>query len=691
MTALPHARYEPLRLAQVRPRGWLLEFLRRQCAGITGHPQASGYPLDQTFWEDPSRLPDVADPAMAWWPYEQTAYWVDGALRAGFLAGEESVRKQAVAQVEGAIANTAPDGFIGPEMFRDRDRWAYLVFFRAVLAQYDITGDRRLIDALVRHYRSTPHPMGFARDVSGVEILLALYAETREPDLLERATDLYARFNAQGSEHGRDFTVAGMRSDRPVTTHGVSFNELAKLGALMYAATGDRDSLDATLHAYAKVERDHLLADGLHSGAEAMSGNGPLESHETCTIADHTWSLGHLLQITGDPHHADRLERVIFNALPGTVLKDFTALQYFSCPNQVISTNTSNHNPMSRGDNRMSFRPGHPVQCCTGNIQRALPNYVARMWMRGPVDDVGEDQVDAQGDGRVEEIVAALFGPSRIQMRLAGTSVTIEERTRYPFEPGVSFTVSPERPARFAFTVRIPEWCQAPVVAVDGEPIDQPVVPGTFCRIEREWQPGDQVEVTLPFPLTSRRWADGGISLELGPLTLSLPVSAALTPDTEDDWEQTPVEFRLSGPQRRLPGFPAYALVPESEWAYALAVDETNLADVAEVAWTASDAFPLDVDTPCVRVSVPARRVRDWGLAETDRVNRLLPSFENGRFRMVEHEVEGRFTLTPPLPAPDTLAERLADETERIELVPYGNTLLRLTVLPVAAPTRLAR
>lgn len=672
MAALPHAHYEPVRLAQVRPRGWLLDFLRRQCAGITGHPQASGYPLDHTFWDDPSRLPDVADPAMAWWPYEQTAYWVDGALKAGFLAGDDSVRELAVAQVEGAIATAAPDGFIGPEMFRDRDRWAYLVFFRAVLAQYDITGDRRLIDALVRHYRSTPHPMGFARDVSGVEILLALYAETGEPDLLEQATDLYARFNGQDSEHGRDFTLAGMRSDRPVTTHGVSFNELAKLGALMYAATGDRDSLDATVHAYAKVERDHLLADGLHSGAEAMSGNGPLESHETCTISDHTWSLGHLLQITGDPRYADRLERVVLNALPGAVTKDFTALQYFSCANQVIATNASNHNPMSRGDNRMSFRPGHPVQCCTGNVQRALPNYVERMWMRG------------RGDSRGEEIVAALFGPSRIEVPLAGTAVTIEERTRYPFEQGVTFTVTPERPARFTFTVRIPEWCQAPVVTAGGQPIDQPPAPGSFCRIDREWQPGDRVEVQLPFPLTPRRWADGGISLELGPLTLSLPVAATLTPDTEDDWEQTPVEFRLSGPQRRLPGFPAYTLVPESEWAYALAVDETNLADTAEVVWTDGDAFPLAVDTPAVRVSVPARRVRDWALVETDRVSRLLPSFEDGRFRMVEHEVEGRFTLTPPLPAPDTLAERLEGEIERIELVPYGNTLLRLTVFPAA-------
>ncbi|MEQ4208671.1 beta-L-arabinofuranosidase domain-containing protein [Actinopolymorpha sp. B9G3] len=676
MAALPYAEYGSVPLSDVRPQGWLLEFLRRQCAGITGHPQASGYPLDRTFWDNPSRLPDVADPAMVWWPYEQTAYWVDGALKAGFLAGDETVHRMALAQVEGAIATAAPDGFLGPELFRTGNRWPYAVFFRAVLAQYGITGDRRLLDALVSHYRSTPHPMDSRRDVSGVEILLALYAETREPDLLQMATDLYERFNCEATDHNVDLSLAGMGSDRPVTTHGVAFNEIAKLGALMYAATGERDSLDATVHAYAKVEGAHLLADGLHSASEAMCGNDPLASHETCTITDYTWSLGHLLQITGDSRYADRLERVIFNALPGALMKDFTALQYFSCPNQVIATNASNHNSMSRGDNRMAYRPGHPVQCCTGNVQRALPNYVERMWMRRAGDR----------DGRVDEIVAALLGPSRIEARLTDTPVTIEEHTRYPFEPAVGFTLTPARPVRFAFTVRIPGWCREPVVTVNDRPIAETPVQGGFCRIEREWHPGDRVDLALPFELMAKRWPGGGVSLELGPLTLSHPISAPLTVDTEDDWERTPQEFRLAGPQRRLPGFPAYTLSPERPWAYALAIDETSPPDMADVVWSESTGFPLDVDTPAVRVFVPARRVQDWSLVETDRVSRTLPSFANGRFRMVEHEVTGQFTLTPPLPEPGTLPDRLSEDVGRIELVPLGNTLLRLTVFPTAEP-----
>jgi len=668
-SALSFARYTPVTLSQIRPAGWTMELLKRQCSGITGHPQASGYPFDQAFWGNPTQLPDVPDPNMVWWPYEQTAYRIDGAIKAGFLAGDDAVYQMVRAEIDQAIEQAAPDGFIGPESFRTQNRWPYTVFFRAVLAQYAISGEERYLDALVRHYRSTPHPMDWSRDVTGVEILLALYAETGQADRLEAAKDLYARFNRQTTEFNSDTSLAGMHSDKPVTTHGVSFNEIAKLGAMLYAATGDQDSLAATLNGYAKVERDHILADGLHSSAEGMSGNAPLASHETCNITDYTWSLGHLVQITGDAHLADQIERVIFNALPGVLIKDFKALQYFSCPNQLVATSFSNHNPMSRGDNRMSYRPGHPVQCCTGNAQRALPNFVERMWMRG------------QGD-QANEIVAALFGPGRLDLRVAGTPLTIQEETRYPFEQAVRFTLLPEHPVRLTFTVRIPGWCRQAAITINGRPLAKGLTPGSFYRIEREWKPGDRVLLALPFELALKRWPKGGISLEFGPLTLSLPVAAPLEIETEEDGDQTPQEFRLSGPQQRLPGFPAYRLTPASRWAYALAVDESSLAQAAKVTWNAPSGFPLDLDNPALRVSVPARRVRGWTLLETDQVIRSIPSFEGGRFRMIDRPIQGHFTLTPPLPEPQSLPERLSDELEWIDLIPYGNTLLRLTIFP---------
>ena len=108
---------------------------------------------------------------------------------------------------------------------------------------------------------------------------------------------------------------------------------------------------------------------------------------------------------------------------------------------------------------------------------------------------------------------------------------------------------------------------------------------GARYRIEREWQPGDQVTLSLPFELALKRWPQGGISMEFGPLTLSLPVAAPLKIETGDDWAEIPKEFRLSGPQQKVPGFPSYNLSPTRPWAYALALDEHSLAQRTKVTW----------------------------------------------------------------------------------------------------------
>ncbi len=674
MPGITYATFRPVSLEEIRPEGWLRTYLMRQCEGLTAHPEASGYPYGNRFWGNLD--PDFRRDIDVWWPYEQTGYWVEGALKGGYLIGDQQVYQTALREVDDAVSHAAPDGFIGPDFLREKDRWPYAVFFRAVLAQYEISGDRSYIDALVKHYKSSPQPLDWDRDVTGVEILVLLYWITGDEDLLEMADDLYRRFNVRFSEH--DCSLQSMTSDKRATEHGVSYNEIGKLAAILYCANGQEAYLQAATNGFAKVDRDQLLADGLHSCTEQLRGKDALDSHETCDITDHTWALSYLLQANGDAAYADRIEKIMFNAAPGAITKDFRALQYFSCPNQIVAGANTNHNHFMSGDNWMMYRPDHEIQCCPGNVHRAMPNFVHRMWLRAP------DQTPSGG------IAAAMYGPGTFSSRagLQDKPIFIRCETNYPFEQEVNFELETEEPNTFGWLLRIPGWCSQPGLWVNEQAVRQPLHPGSFVRIDREWQAGDRIRLSLPFHLSVEKWPNGGISLNYGPITLSLPVHARAEEETENSTElqrRKALKDTYVPPTGEPPeGFPAWNLYPESRWNYALCVDENSLDQTAQVTWKPSSRYAFDPESVPFTVRVPARRVRGWQLSHRKSIFRFTHWFEDGELQRGDRQARGDFLFTPPLPNPAQLSARLHKTVEWIDLVPYGSTLLRMTVFPQA-------
>jgi hypothetical protein len=669
MNTLPFSRFQPAHLRNIRPAGWLQDFLERQSQGLTGNVAVSGYPYGYKFWG--SHEDNTKGSYAAWWPFEQTAYWIDGALKCGYLGGDTALYHQALEEIDFAVDHAAPDGFIGPDSLREKDRWPHAVFFRAVLAQYEITGDRHYLDALIRHYRAMPHPMGWDRDVTGVEILLYLYQESGQADLLEMAERLYARFNEKWPEH--DCAIGTLLSDKRPTEHGVTFNEEAKLAAMLYCATGKADYLNAAVHGYAKLDQYALLADGLHSCSEHIRGNTERDMHETCDLTDHTWALAYLLQATGEARYADRIEQVIFNALPGSITKDFRALQYFSCPNQVVVTSTSNHNIFMRGLNWMSYRPDHEVQCCPGNLHRAMPNYIAKMWMKTP-----------EGG-----IAAMLYGPGSLSTTAGAneTPLTISAQTRYPYEQAIQFAIQPAAPTSFPFVLRIPAWCHQARLAVNGQPVEAELQPGSFFALDRLWQAGDAVRLELPFELALDEWPNGGVSLTYGPLTLALPIPARAEIEAQNSTTRQRQDTLGAQYEPRptvvKPDFPAWNLYPDGPWNYALCVDAKSLNDLS-VEWNDACSDPLDVANPAFKVRVKARRVGGWRVVHTRRARQFGHWSEDGKFCRGLRTITGDFHFTPPLPDPQKLAAKLSQEIEEIALIPYAATLLRITVFPRA-------
>jgi hypothetical protein len=105
--------------------------------------------------------------------------------------------------------------------------------------------------------------------------------------------------------------------------------------------------------------------------------------------------------------------------------------------------------------------------------------------------------------------------------------------------------------------------------------------------------------------------------------------------------------------------FPSWEATPASEWNYGLAVDPERLESEVHVKYNPGPVV-APWETPPVTLTVPVRKIEGWELqANPDRP-------------------EQKFT--PPLP--DLSLNRPAGEVERVSLVPYGSTQLRLTVFP---------
>jgi uncharacterized protein len=569
------------------PGGWMREMLTRQINGLAKHHTASGYPYDTCLWAGTIAKPNHGE---SWWPYEQTGYLLDGLERLGLVMGDESILEEPRSNLRYVLDHPAADGSLGPSHIGSIN-WPHAVYFRSLLAEYAAAGESAIAAAMVRHYKARPESFGRGyRDSVNVEEIIRLYQATGDDSLLATARRTYANFDSAHPKTG----LTHLCDDAPIVEHGVTFNETAKLPAILYLATGERAMLEASVNAYRKIDRDHMLASGLHSAEESLRGNDPGLYHETCNVSDYAWSVGYLLMATGDAAWADHIEKATFNAGLGSITKDFKAHQYFSSPNQVVAR----HGLVTNNDvNRVAYRPGHVTECCSGNVHRFLPNYALRKWMRTP-----------QGG-----VVTALYGASVYRTTVKGIPVTIEQRTNYPFDETVLLVVKCARPVAFPIHVRIPGWTAGAEIAVNDKPWPGLCQPASFATVERTFSNGDTVRTRFPMPVRLRFWGSEAVSLERGPLVYSLKIDETATP--------------VFG-ERTTPEFPAWDILPASPWNYGLKVKEFDIASQVKVIERNVAGFPWDPGNSPIELRVPARRIDSWTLPE--KTNPSLPSKSEG-------------------------------------------------------------
>ncbi len=630
-----HGRFAELPVGSVKPRGWIQGWLRRQAGGLTGHPENIAYPYDTCMYAGKIPVPEI-EHGETWWPYEQSGYFIDGAVRLNRLIDDPGIGKLAQANLKYILANSGP-GKIGESVWG----WPNTVVGRALLAEHSATGDPRIAQVLkdsVLGNRSFSWRNGYV-----YEAALYLYGLGGDPRLLEIARQGYVRYFVSDP---KSFSAVGkIRGDKPLREHGVTAAEQLKLLPLLFCHTGDEEKLDLANAAYRKVEADSLMPDGGIVSSEFLGTTAFDSLHETCDITDWSWSFGYMLMASGDAHWADAIERMAFNALPGAVTKDFKQLQYFSSANQVLVSSTCCPNTVPT---RMSYRAAHETECCSGNVNRAMPNYAVRMWMR------------MEGG-----LAATLFGPCEVSTNIGGQPVIITEETGYPFRDTISFQTKLAKPATFSLGLRIPEWCLAAEVTVNGKPSGMECHPGTFAILKREFRDGDIVGLRLPMSVQLREWFAGrAVSVQRGPLVYALRIDEKRV---ESQRDSDAVRRVLRG--NDVLGFPAVEFFPAGQWRYGMDAAIKNTLGSFKVIESPLPDNPFEASAVPVRIEVPLRLLPRWEAAWKSTV-----APEPADLNLAPHN---------PTSLPSEEEAQAAGESKTITLAPYGSTHLRLTTLPV--------
>ncbi|MDB6016596.1 MAG: hypothetical protein JWR19_1085 [Pedosphaera sp.] len=630
-----HGHFAELPVGSVTALGWIKGWLVRQADGLTGHPENLAYPYDTCMYAGEIPPPPVKHGEI-WWPYEQSGYFVDGAVRLSHLIDNPSAKIIPDANIKFILDNSGP-GKLGKSLWG----WPNAVVGRALMAEYSATGDTKVAQTLNECLQGSRNFSG--RGGLLAEEALYLYGLSGDPRLLEIAKRSYDRYFFSDP---RSFSqVDKIHGNKPLREHGVTAAEQLKLLPLMFCYTGDNEALELANLAYRKVEDDSLMPDGGIVSSEALGTTAFNSLHETCDITDWSWSFGYLLMAGGEGHWADLIERTTFNALPGAVTKDFKQLQYFSSANQILASDTACR---IFAPTRMSYRAAHDTECCSGNVNRAMPNYVTRMWMQ------------MKGG-----LAAALFGPSEVNTNINGQPVTITEETDYPFRETISFKIKIPKSVTFALGLRIPEWCDAARVTVNGTPIMLSCTPGTFAILKREFHDGDVIALMLPMNIHLKDWfAGGAVSVHRGPLVYSLKIDEKRV---ESQRDPDAIRHVLKG--NNVQGFPAVEFFPASEWRYGMDATHKNIARAFKVIESPMSENPFQANQVPVRIEVPLH---------------FLPQWESA-WKPVLEPLPIDFKMAPENPAslPSEAENQPTGVSKTMILVPYGSTHLRLTTLPV--------
>ena len=264
------------------------------------------------------------------------------------------------------------------------------------------------------------------------------------------------------------------------------------ISAIAYAS-GQEEYIKQSLRLWENLTNHQMHITGSvgpnKNGQESFMGNDILPNdgyNETCSAVSTANFNRNMNLLMGEARCMDAVELGLYNGILSGVSLEGNSYFY--------------QNPLECGPDRARWI-WYTTPCCPPmflKMMGAMPGYLYA--------------TDANG------IYANLFAGNTAEIAVGDKKIKVRQLTRYPWEGSVQFTIEPEAPAEFDFSIRIPAWCQgasssddqylyigrpesgAAMIKVNGAAQTPEFIRG-YARLHRLWEPGDVVEFDMAMPI----------------------------------------------------------------------------------------------------------------------------------------------------------------------------------------------
>lgn len=448
-----------------------------------GGQPAPGEDLGGWYRYDPNYDWHTFDAGFA--PFATFGQWVSALARAYAINGSPAIRAK-VLRLNSLYAEAISDGFYEKNRF---PAYCYDKLVCGLIDSHRWAGDpdafatlQRTTDMALRHIPEHAVEQGESWRPGTDESYTWDESYTIPENLFiayqRGAGDRYKELGVRYL-HDRYFDPLASGENALSTRHAYSHVNALSSAMQAYLTVGSEKHLRAAKNGFDMLTAQSFVTGGwgpderlraTDSPEVAASLTNTHHSFETpCGAYAHFKLTRYLLRVFRDPQYGDSMEKVMYNTILGAKPlqadgRTFYYSDYNFDGNKVYSD--------------------HRWPCCSGTFPQVAADYRINTYFR-----------DEQG------VFVNLYVPSTLRWKHNGVEVSLAQKSSYPNDGQIDFEFSLSKPTELVANFRIPPWAEGASILVKGKRWTDPVLPGSFASLRREWKNGDRVELELPMKM----------------------------------------------------------------------------------------------------------------------------------------------------------------------------------------------